>query len=98
VDGNTSTGFNGPDINTPGWINPYIGVDSRPEANTLTVKSGTGSGMYDLGTTVPVSANRPPPGQHFAVWTGGQRDPCQLVGEDNVSVDALEGRCDHGTV
>ena len=70
VDGNTSTGFNGPDINTPGWINPYIGVDSRPEANTLTVKSGTGSGMYDLGTTVPVSANTPPPGQHFAVWTG----------------------------
>ena len=70
VDGNTSTGFNGPDINTPGWINSYIGVDSRPEAHTLTVSNGTGSGMHDLGETVPVSANAPPPGQHFAVWTG----------------------------
>jgi PA14 domain/Divergent InlB B-repeat domain len=70
VDGNTSTGFNGPDVRTPGWINPYIGVDSRPEAQTLTVNNGTGSGSYDPGTTVLVRANAPPAGKHFAAWAG----------------------------
>jgi hypothetical protein len=70
VDGNTSTGFNGPDVRTAGWINPYIGVDSRPEAHTLLVENGTGSGSYDPGTTVLVSANAPPAGKHFAAWGG----------------------------
>ncbi|HEY5707423.1 MAG TPA: PA14 domain-containing protein [Terrimicrobiaceae bacterium] len=69
VDGMTSTGFNGPDINKPGWINPYIGVNSRPEAHTLTVTNGTGGGLYDPGERVPVSANAPPTGQRFAGWT-----------------------------
>jgi hypothetical protein len=71
VDGNTSTGFNGPDINTPGWINPYIGVDSRPEAHTLTVINGSGSGVYEPGTpNIPVSANPAPAGQEFDAWIG----------------------------
>ena len=71
VDGNTSTGFNGPDVNTPGWVNPYIGVDSRPEAHTLTVINGSGSGVYEPGTTnIPVSANPAPAGQEFYQWTG----------------------------
>jgi PA14 domain/Chitobiase/beta-hexosaminidase C-terminal domain/Divergent InlB B-repeat domain/FlgD Ig-like domain len=69
VDGNTSTGFNGPDVSQPGWINAYIGVDSRPRAYTLTVNNGTGSGSYDVGMTVLVSAREPVPGEAFA-WTG----------------------------
>ena len=69
VDGNTSTGFNGPDASKPGWINPYIGVDSKPEAHTLTVNNGTGSGPYYSGTTVLVSARQPVTGETFA-WTG----------------------------
>ena len=72
VDGNTSTGFNGPDVNQPGWINPYIGVDSRPGAHTLTVNNGTGSGSYDPGTSVLVSAREPLPGEAFA-WTGDRQ-------------------------
>ena len=70
VDDNTSTGFNGPDVNTPGWINPYIGVDSRVEARTLTVENGSGTGLYDAGTTVLVSAGAAASGQEFASWTG----------------------------
>jgi hypothetical protein len=70
VDGNTSTGFNGPDINNPDWINPYIGVDSKPEAHTLAVNGGTGSGFYEPGRTVLVRANPPPEGQEFLAWRG----------------------------
>ena len=72
VDGNTSTGFNGPDVNQPGWINPYIGVDSRPGAHTLTVNNGAGSGSYDPATSVLVSAREPLPGEAFA-WTGDRQ-------------------------
>jgi hypothetical protein len=46
---------------------------ASPPPNTvqLTVINGTGSGFYPVGTMdVPVSANPPPPGQEFNVWTG----------------------------
>jgi hypothetical protein len=72
VDGNTSTGFNGPDVNQPGWINPYVGVDSRPGAYILMVNNGTGSGSYDPGTSVLVSAREPVPGETFA-WAGDRQ-------------------------
>ncbi len=72
VDGNTLTGFKGPDASQSGWTNAYIGVDSRPGAYILTVNNGTGSGSYDPGTTVLVSAREPVPGETFA-WAGDRQ-------------------------
>jgi len=37
---------------------------------TLTVNSGTGDGNYDEGAIVDISANSPPSGRLFDVWTG----------------------------
>ncbi len=37
---------------------------------TLTVTGGTGSGTYEVGTEVPVSANTPAYGKDFDQWTG----------------------------
>ena len=42
-----------------------------PQTVQLTVINGTGSGFYPPNTPdVPVSANPPPPGQQFDLWTG----------------------------
>ena len=41
-----------------------------PTTYTLTVNSGTGSGSYTAGTSVPISANAAPSGQTFDKWTG----------------------------
>jgi hypothetical protein len=38
-------------------------------AQKLTVNNGSPSGFYAPGTMVTVSANAPPPGQHFDIWT-----------------------------
>ena len=46
--------------------------DIRPGAYTLTVNNGTGSGSYDPGTSVLVSAREPLPGEAFA-WTGDRQ-------------------------
>ena len=60
VDGNTSTGFNGQDVNTPGWINSYIGVDSRPEPTPVP----TPSPPQNLHITAPAR------GSHFWIAAG----------------------------
>jgi hypothetical protein len=39
-------------------------------APTLTVNGGRGSGTYDLGATVIVTANPPEPGKEFVGWSG----------------------------
>jgi hypothetical protein len=41
-----------------------------PTAHALTVVSGSGSGTYAPGTVVTITANAPPAGQAFAMWTG----------------------------
>jgi len=38
--------------------------------STLTVNDGSGSGGYEAGALVTVTADPPPPGQEFAVWSG----------------------------
>lgn len=43
---------------------------NAPDQYTLTVNSGSGDGSYTNGTVVPISANSPPSGQTFDVWTG----------------------------
>ena len=42
-----------------------------PITYSLTVVNGTGSGNYQAGQVVPISANAPPSGQYFNSWTGG---------------------------
>jgi len=37
---------------------------------TLTVNNGTGTGEYEAGTVVDISADAPPAGQEFDAWTG----------------------------
>jgi hypothetical protein len=37
---------------------------------TLTVNNGTGGGSYASGTVISISANAPPSGKVFDVWTG----------------------------
>ena len=37
---------------------------------TLTVVNGTGSGRYAAGTAITITANAPPAGDVFNVWTG----------------------------
>lgn len=38
--------------------------------STLTVNDGSGSGAYDLGATITVTADPPAPGKEFAGWSG----------------------------
>ena len=68
LDGDTTTFFNG-----PAGRNTYVGIDSlgvSAAAKTLTVNGGSGSGRYDVGTTVPVAADPPVAGQEFKGWEG----------------------------
>jgi hypothetical protein len=51
------------------------GTSARTEtsaagAPTLAVNDGSGSGGYDAGTIVTVTADPPPPGKEFAGWSG----------------------------
>ena len=52
------------------WIPADAGLESSSQAYTLTVKNGIGSGSYNPGRAVPVSANAPPVGYHFSAWEG----------------------------
>jgi hypothetical protein len=45
--------------------------DAPPVTYTLTVNSGTGSGNYEAGAQVNISANAAPTGKVFDKWTGG---------------------------
>lgn len=62
--------YTAPVINA--WIKEGFGVDSSEPTDlyALTVANGTGSGNYEAGTTVPISANEPTEGQVFDRWTG----------------------------
>jgi Divergent InlB B-repeat domain/FlgD Ig-like domain len=68
-DTNIRTVGEGP-FNVPGSTETRNVLTVRPEVHTLTVNNGTGSGSYNPGTAVLVSANAPPPGRHFAAWAG----------------------------
>ena len=72
LDGDTSTGFNGPDINSAGWVAPHIGVDTtngtQMPTHVLTVNKGSGAGNYSAGKIVTVSANASPAGKQFDRW------------------------------
>ncbi len=50
--------------------NAYVGIDTGASLYALTVNSGSGDGTYLEGTTVTVSADPPPNGQQFSMWTG----------------------------
>jgi len=64
---------------------------------TLTVNSGTGSGVYAVGTDVNISANNPPVGKVFDQWTGNiglvhdfySSSTKITIPEGNVNVTAL---------
>ena len=38
--------------------------------SSLTVNGGTGSGVFDVGSSTPIAANTAPSGQVFSSWTG----------------------------
>jgi uncharacterized repeat protein (TIGR02543 family) len=42
-----------------------------PATYTLSVNNGTGSGQYEAGTSVSISADPPATGKVFDKWTGG---------------------------
>lgn len=65
LDSNSSTFF---DSNQ--GSNAYVGIDTGASLYTLTVNNGSGDGTYLEGTTVTVSADPPPAGQQFSMWTG----------------------------
>jgi hypothetical protein len=50
--------------------NAYVGIDIGASLYTLTVNNGSGDGTYLEGTRVTVSADPPPAGQQFSMWTG----------------------------
>jgi Divergent InlB B-repeat domain len=41
-----------------------------PGTHTLTVENGRGSGRYEAGDLVTVTADAPPPGKKFVGWSG----------------------------
>lgn len=45
------------------------GSDSATGKYTVTVENGSGSGSYDVGSTVIIAANTPPAGMVFKNWT-----------------------------
>lgn len=45
-------------------------IPMPPEEYTLTVKNGTGSGIYVARTVVNIKASQPPEGQMFSHWVG----------------------------
>ena len=45
------------------------GSDSATGKYTVTVENGSGSGSYDVGSTVIIAANTPPAGMVFQKWT-----------------------------
>ncbi len=47
-----------------------MGIDTGASLYTLMVNSGGGDGTYLEGTRVTVSADPPPAGQQFSMWTG----------------------------
>ena len=49
-----------------GWLNLHA---AGPAAYTLTVVNGTGSGSYEAGAVVPITADAAPEGQVFDKWT-----------------------------
>jgi uncharacterized repeat protein (TIGR02543 family) len=63
---------------------------------TLTVNNGSGSGNYEAGTVVPITANAPPSGQEFDQWTGSTSGVADVnsasttftMGSENASVTA----------
>jgi uncharacterized repeat protein (TIGR02543 family) len=67
-----------------------------PTTYTLTVNNGSGSGNYEAGTVVPITANAPPPGQEFDQWTGSTSGVADVnsasttftMGSENASVTA----------
>jgi len=63
----SSTGIVMPAANTTVTANFAA---NAPTSFTLTVVSGTGSGSYAAGVTIPIAANTPPSGQSFVSWTG----------------------------
>jgi PA14 domain/Divergent InlB B-repeat domain/Carbohydrate binding module (family 35) len=64
LDGNSSTFF---DSNQ--GSNAYVGIGTGASLYALTVNNGSGDGTYLEGTTVTVSADAPPAGQQFSMWT-----------------------------
>lgn len=59
---------------TPGEGKTTFTAHYRPQKKwKLTVSGGTGSGMYVVGTLVPLRAATPPTGQKFSTWSGPDR-------------------------
>ncbi len=50
--------------------NLNVTAEFKKSLFTLTVNEGTGSGDYEMGTVIDVSANPPPSGKIFDKWTG----------------------------
>jgi hypothetical protein len=51
-------------------IDYYFGKSGKVQTYILIVSGGTGSGAYEAGTIVSISANTPPAGKTFDKWTG----------------------------
>lgn len=57
-------------LSTATFSNVSVNSSSSPTTFALTVNSGSGDGSYEQGEVVNISANTPPSGQVFDVWTG----------------------------
>src|SRR5258708_28747892 len=47
-----------------------VGRTNPPNANSLTVITGSGGGNFGAGSILSLTANPAPPGQVFSQWTG----------------------------
>ena len=56
-----------PPPSTPPTAAPPV---ATPAQSTVTVVDGSGSGVFDVGSTVEITANAPMPGEEFSQWVG----------------------------
>ena len=54
---------------TPVQVIVSAGLSLIPQPHLLTVNSGSGSGSYEKGTVVAISADEPAAGWRFTGWT-----------------------------
>ena len=62
----------------------------------MTVNNGSGAGNYTTGRQFRVSANTPPGGQQFALWTGDYQILAQSSQLDPDGNRAVRRRDNHG--
>ncbi|KMQ52868.1 chitin deacetylase [Chitinispirillum alkaliphilum] len=66
------------------WCKQPVPLYDTPQLYTLTVNDGSGSGEYEAGSAVTITANPAPSGQAFSQWSGDISDVENIYGSVTV--------------